>query len=98
MRLQFSKYMDTSLEVFLHRFGWGLYSRVYGSVRIHCNRDSIPNDSLLQNSVHFQNLVSPEPSIFFYSGCFHRILHKILHNIGHGGPTIQQSFPQNCTV
>ena len=48
----------------------------------------------IQNSVHFQNLVSPEPSIFCYSGCFHRILHKILHNIGHGGAMIQQSFLQ----
>ena len=48
----------------------------------------------IQNSVHFQNLVSPEPSIFCYSGCFHRILHKILHNIGHGRPMIQQSFLQ----
>ena len=46
----------------------------------------------IQNSVHFQNLVSPE--IFCYSGCFHRILHKILHNIGHRGPMIQQSFLQ----
>ena len=45
----------------------------------------------IQNSVHFQNLVSPESSIFCYSGCFHCILHKILHNIG---PMIQQSFLQ----
>ena len=48
----------------------------------------------MQNCVYFQNLVSPEASIFCYSGCFHHILHKILHNIGHGGPMIQQSFLQ----
>ena len=48
----------------------------------------------IQNSVHFQNLVSPEPSIFCYSGCFHHILHNILHNTGHRGPMIQQSFLQ----